>query len=222
MKCWSCDVRADDRSAVIKHRPIAIDVATCVGDDVSTRAVQFPRDSTSGRRPEEVGASAGRKLLSLVFSSRPVPRSPSGMVRNQCQQRAHCKGQEESIVRHLTTNAGSRWRRFVVISANRGACGTVDGLANPRGCEEQKTRGPQSACSRFDWRRRQSFSTAQLTRGWSPFRGSTRPRLHGIGGRRAASECSLDAESSGTSRRDALLSVVRKDHQNPPIVTTNL
>ena len=35
-------------------------------------------------------------------------------------------------------NAGSRWRRFVVISANRGACGTVDGQANPRGCEGQK------------------------------------------------------------------------------------
>ena len=115
-------------------------------------------------------------------------------------------------------NAGSRWRRFVVISANRGACGSVDGQAKPRGCEGQKTRGPQSACSRFDWRRRQSFSTAQLTRGWSPFRGSTRPRLHGIGGRRAASECSLDAESSGTSRRDALLSVVRKD-QKLQIVT---
>ena len=115
-------------------------------------------------------------------------------------------------------NAGSRWRRFVVISANRGACGSVDGQAKPRGCEGQKTRGPQSACSRFDWRRRQSFSTAQLTRGWSPFRGSTRPRLHGIRGRRAASECSLDAESSGTSRRDALLSVVRKDRKYARVV----
>ena len=57
----------DDRAAVVKHRPIAIDVVTCVGDDALTRAVQFRRDSASGRRPEDVGASAGRKLLSLVF-----------------------------------------------------------------------------------------------------------------------------------------------------------
>ena len=67
MKCWCGAVRADDRAAVAKHRPIAIDVVTCVGDDVSTRAVQFRRDTASGRRPEDVGASAGRKLLSLVF-----------------------------------------------------------------------------------------------------------------------------------------------------------
>ena len=67
MLVWSGAIRAEDRAAVAKHRPIAIDVVTCVGDDVSTRAVQFQRDSASGRRPEEVGASAGRKLLSLVF-----------------------------------------------------------------------------------------------------------------------------------------------------------
>ena len=146
LKCWCGAVRADDRAAVAKHRSIAIDVATCVGDDVSTRAVQFRRDSASGRRPEEVGASAGRKLLSLVFSSRPVPRtfwhgaeSMPAMCSLPRTRRKYCSASD---------NAGSRWRRFVVISANRGACGTVDGLANPRGCKEQKPSGPRSACTR--------------------------------------------------------------------------